>query len=68
MLKYKEYPPHASLREHIKCFWVLEREYTPEFPVEEVTPDAFVELILNFGTPYRLQQPAPTSARCRRRY
>lgn len=32
----------------------MEREYTPEHPVEEVTPDAFVELILNFGDPYVL--------------
>jgi AraC-like DNA-binding protein len=58
MLKYKEYPPHASLREHVNCFWVMEREYTADFPAEEVTPDAFVELILNFGTPYRLHDSA----------
>src|SRR5438552_1963553 len=35
----------------------MEREYTPEDPAEVVTPDAFVELILNFGTPYRLHTP-----------
>jgi AraC-like DNA-binding protein len=34
----------------------MEREYTAEFPAEEVTPDAFIELILNFGTPYRLRE------------
>jgi AraC-like DNA-binding protein len=55
MLKYREYEPHASLREHVKCFWVMEREYTPERPAEEVTPDPFIELILNFGAPYHLQ-------------
>jgi hypothetical protein len=33
---------------------MLEREYTPENPAEDVTPDAFLELILNFGAPYRL--------------
>ena len=34
----------------MKCFWIMEREYTPQFPAESVTPDAFIELILNFGT------------------
>jgi AraC-like DNA-binding protein len=33
---------------------MLEREYTAENPVEEVTPDACVELIFNFGAPYIL--------------
>jgi AraC-like DNA-binding protein len=33
----------------------MEREYTPECPAENVTPDAFIELILNFGAPYHLQ-------------
>lgn len=56
-MKYKEHLPHSSLRDYIKCFWILEREYTPEDPIEEVTPDAFVELILNFGSPYVLQSP-----------
>ena len=32
----------------------MEREYSPECPGEDVTPDAFIELILNFGAPYRL--------------
>src|SRR2546427_6175220 len=54
MVKYREYEPHASLQGHVKCFWIMEREYTPEYPAEDVTPDAFIELILNFGAPYRL--------------
>jgi AraC-like DNA-binding protein len=54
MVKYKEYLPHASLQGHVKCFWVMERTYTAEHPAEDVTPDAFIELILNFGAPYRL--------------
>jgi hypothetical protein len=54
MVKYKEYLPHASLQGHVKCFWVMERTYTPEHPAEDVTPDAFIELILNFGAPYWL--------------
>jgi AraC-like DNA-binding protein len=55
MLKYREHEPHVSLQEHVKCFWTMEREYTPEYPAEDVTPDAFIELILNFGAPYHLQ-------------
>jgi AraC-like DNA-binding protein len=54
-MKYQEYQPHASLRDHVKCFWILEKEYTSDAPNEEVTPDACLELILNFGTPYVLQ-------------
>src|SRR6266700_5005803 len=54
-MKYKEYPPHSSLRDHVKCFWTLEREYTPAHPAENVTPDAFIELIVNFGAPYVLR-------------
>ncbi len=54
-MKYKEHLPHLSLQDYVKCFWILEREYTPEDPNEDVTPDAFVELILNFGSPYVLQ-------------
>ncbi len=54
-MKYLEVLPHSSLQDYVKCFWILERDYTPEDPNEEVTPDAFVELILNFGAPYVLQ-------------
>ncbi len=53
-LKYKEHVPHVSLQGHVKCFWIMEREYTPGHPAEDVTPDAFIELILNLGDPYVL--------------
>ena len=53
-VKYKEHVPHVSLQGYVKCFWIMEREYTPEHPAEDVTPDAFIELILNFGDPYVL--------------
>jgi AraC-like DNA-binding protein len=39
----------------VRCFWILEKEYTADAPIEEVTPDACIELILNFGVPYVLQ-------------
>lgn len=53
-MKYKEILPHDSLQDYVKCFWILEREYTPDDPYETVTPDAFVELMFNFGEPYAL--------------
>lgn len=54
-MKYQERLPHSSLQDYVKCFWILEREYTPENPNEEVIPDACIELIFNFGAPYVLQ-------------
>jgi AraC-type DNA-binding domain-containing proteins len=50
--KYQEFIPHATLQHSIKRFWILEKEYTADDNVEEVTPDACVELIFNFGSPY----------------
>jgi hypothetical protein len=52
VIKYQEFMPHKVLQDHVKRFWILEKEYTAEDSVEEVTPDACVELILNFGSPY----------------
>lgn len=53
-VRYKEHVPHALLQDHVKCFWIMERKYTREHPAEDVTPDAFIELILNVGEPYML--------------
>jgi len=36
-MHYKEYAPHQSLQEHVKCFWIMERTYTPEHPAEDVS-------------------------------
>src|SRR5512133_2380744 len=46
--KYQEFIPHTVLQTDVKRFWILEKEYTPEDNVEEVVPDACIELILNF--------------------
>jgi len=54
-VKYREHQPHSSLQDHVKCFWTMECEYSPEHPAEDVTPDAFIELIVNLGAPYVLQ-------------
>ena len=50
--KYQEFIPHSTLQSSVKRFWFLEKEYTAEDEIEEVTPDACVELILNFGSTY----------------
>jgi AraC-like DNA-binding protein len=52
VIKYQEFIPHTVLQDYVKRFWILEKEYTAEDSTEEVTPDACVELILNFGNPY----------------
>lgn len=50
--KYQEFIPHSTLQELVKRFWILEKDYGAEDGIEEVTPDACVELILNCGNPY----------------
>jgi AraC-like DNA-binding protein len=55
---YKEYKPHESLQEDIKCFWVLEKEYDSRNQLELVYPDSYIEMIFHFGSPYRLVTPA----------
>ena len=52
MVKYHEFIPHPVLQDCVKRFWIMERAYTAQACIEEVVPDACVELILNFGSPY----------------
>ncbi len=52
MVRYQEFLPHTVLQDSVKRFWMMEREYTPENPYEEVIPDACIELMFNFGVPY----------------
>ena len=52
IIKYQEFIPHTVLQGYVKRFWILEKEYTAEDRIEEVTPDACIELILNFGSAY----------------
>ena len=56
MVTYREFRPHAALHDSVKCFWVLERDYTPMRPTDELTADACVELVFNFGSPYVLER------------
>jgi len=50
--RYQEFIPHATLQDSVKRFWILEKEYTIDDEIEEVTPDPCVELIFNFGAAY----------------
>ena len=52
VIQYQEFIPHAILQHVVKRFWVLEKEYTRENSIEEVIPDACIELVLNFGSAY----------------
>lgn len=52
VIKYQEFIPHTVLQDYVKRFWILEKEYTAEDSLEEVIPDACIELILNFGSAY----------------
>jgi len=52
VVKYQEFIPHPVLQDCVKRFWILERAYTAQACIEEVVPDACVEFILNFGSPY----------------
>ncbi|HEU5181964.1 MAG TPA: DUF6597 domain-containing transcriptional factor, partial [Candidatus Polarisedimenticolia bacterium] len=59
MHRYHEYEPHEILRDTVKCFWIHEAEYSFETD-QDIAPDGCVELIFNFGDPYRLRKkPRP---------
>ena len=57
-MKYHEYAPHPSLQDTVKCLWIHEAAY-PSETKQDITPDGCVELIFNFGDPYRLLTTAP---------
>lgn len=57
-MRYREFQPGRQLSEHIECLWTLEgndsahdgqKSHTPE----RLLPDGCVEMILNFGAPFR---------------
>src|SRR5262249_26900 len=55
---YHEYKPHRVLADSVKCFWIHEATY-PSESHQDITPDGCVELIFNFGDPYRLLTTTP---------
>jgi AraC-like DNA-binding protein len=60
-VKYHEYTPHQFLEDTVKCFWIHEGTY-PSESKQDITPDGCVELIFNFGSPYRLLTTEPPAA------
>src|SRR5262245_47484293 len=57
-VKYHEYNPNQVLADTVKCFWIHEATY-PSESQQDITPDGCVELIFNFGDPYRLRTTIP---------
>src|SRR5262249_23162249 len=57
-VKYHEYSPHPVLKDSVKCYWVHEGSFASETE-QDIAPDACVELIFNFGSPYLLRTTTP---------
>jgi len=57
-VQYDEHKPHRLLEEAVKCFWTHEGTYSLE-KIQPITPDGCIELIFNFGSPYRLMSRTP---------
>jgi AraC-like DNA-binding protein len=52
-MMYREVAPHPKLRKHIKCFWMLDHDYSDSFhDHERLWADAHTELIFTTGLPY----------------
>src|ERR1044072_4232898 len=53
-MRYREIKPSPGLGQFVECFWTLESDPNagPAKP-ERILPDGCVELILNFGNPFR---------------
>lgn len=60
-VKYHEYDAHEILADTVKCFWIHEATYRSE-TAQDIDPDGCVELIFNFGDPYRLRTTDPPKA------
>ncbi|HUE82752.1 MAG TPA: AraC family transcriptional regulator [Pyrinomonadaceae bacterium] len=53
-MQYREFKPSALLSPYVECLWTLEGNnwQTPDGP-ERLLPDGCVELVMNFGLPFR---------------
>lgn len=53
-MRYHEFQPHPPLNRFIECFWTLTGESElASSAAQPILPDGCVELILNFGAPFR---------------
>jgi AraC-like DNA-binding protein len=48
-MHYQEFSPSPTLRDYIKCFWIMERDFQPLHDAVDVLPDSYSEVIFNFG-------------------
>ena len=53
-MRYSEILPIPALTRFVECFWILENDAGPAATQpERLLPDGCIELILNFGEPFR---------------
>ncbi len=52
-MEYKEYKPHPLLSGNIECYWSAYAESPPFREQESLIPDGTIELMFNFGDPYK---------------
>src|SRR6185436_18597713 len=56
-MHYSEIQPKPPLAGFVECFWTLEDDKRMTAPqVERILPDGCVELVLNFGAPFKEQK------------
>jgi AraC-like DNA-binding protein len=58
-MRYRETQPTEFLARFIECFWILESNGSVgPIQTERILPDGCVELIINFGAPFRESKPS----------
>jgi AraC-like DNA-binding protein len=58
-VRYAEYLPSPSLREFVRCYWIVEAPAcTVDEPPERIVPDGCSELIVHHGDPYSRLDPS----------
>jgi AraC-like DNA-binding protein len=62
-VRYRERPPLPELADFIERIWTLEGHAAPGDGPQPVMPDGRPELVLHFGTPFRLVSAAGHEAR-----
>jgi AraC-like DNA-binding protein len=55
---YREYLPSTYLAPYVQCYWILRAPINPFPGSERLIPDGNIELIFNFGAPYRRRSEA----------
>ena len=51
-MRYEEFPPAASLRQHVRCIWRFEADPGEAQDPERIVPDGRCELVLHYGDPF----------------